>query len=453
MYANRITKTMDYRKLLHLPQKWSHRVVNSHAAWLGAVASLPFMGVLTAVAVTQGNSPDIKPPVQQHVVEALSLPPLQQVAGNNVRYWRDEAVQRGDTIARLLNRLGVRDSDATRFIYSSPLSKNLLKLKTGATLSVELNDQGELFGLRFLNDDENGESVLVAIEKVGDSWQASADAPQTEAMQTVRSVEVRTSASGALAQADVPVEIRTQLGEIFSDQFELASLQRGDKISLVYETLLYNGTPLTTGNILAVEIERSGSNYQAYYFAHDSESGAYYGADGKPLKKGFNLQPVNGARISSGFGMRFHPILRALRMHQGIDYAAGTGTPILAPSDATVDTVAQQSGYGNVVILRHNNKLTTLYAHMSRFETGLKAGSKVKAGQVIGYVGTTGRSTGPHLHMEVRINGQPVDPATTALPTRVLSDSERLAFSKQSVKLAANLKLLREIPVSVAQLD
>lgn len=428
-------------------------MVNSHAAWLGAVASLPFMGVLTAVAVTQGNSPDIKPPVQQHVVEALSLPPLQQVAGNNVRYWRDEAVQRGDTIARLLNRLGVRDSDATRFIYSSPLSKNLLKLKTGATLSVELNDQGELFGLRFLNDDENGESVLVAIEKVGDSWQASADAPQTEAMQTVRSVEVRTSASGALAQADVPVEIRTQLGEIFSDQFELASLQRGDKISLVYETLLYNGTPLTTGNILAVEIERSGSNYQAYYFAHDSESGAYYGADGKPLKKGFNLQPVNGARISSGFGMRFHPILRALRMHQGIDYAAGTGTPILAPSDATVDTVAQQSGYGNVVILRHNNKLTTLYAHMSRFETGLKAGSKVKAGQVIGYVGTTGRSTGPHLHMEVRINGQPVDPATTALPTRVLSDSERLAFSKQSVKLAANLKLLREIPVSVAQLD
>ena len=151
--------------------------------------------------------------------------------------------------------------------------------------------------------------------------------------------------------------------------------------------------------------------------------------------------------------MRFHPILRALRMHQGIDYAAGTGTPILAPSDATVDTVAQQSGYGNVVILRHNNKLTTLYAHMSRFETGLKAGSKVKAGQVIGYVGTTGRSTGPHLHMEVRINGQPVDPATTALPTRVLSDSERLAFSRQSVKLAANLKLLREIPVSVAQLD
>ncbi|MEQ6290418.1 M23 family metallopeptidase [Vogesella sp. GCM10023246] len=445
---------MNYRKLLQLPQKWTSRVVNNHAAWLGAIASLPFMGVLTAVAVTQGNSPEAdKPPLQQHVTEALTLPPLQLAGSNTVRYWRDEAVQRGDTIARLLNRLGVRDSDATRFILSSPLSRDLLKLKTGATLSVELNDQGELFGLRFLNDDENGESVLVAIEKVGDNWQASADAPRTEAMQTVRAVEVTTSATGALAQAGVPVEVRTQLNEIFSDQFELSSMKRDDKINLVYETLLYNGAPLTTGNILAVEIERNGTQYQAFYFAHDSESGAYYDAAGKPLKKGFNLQPVAGARISSGFGMRFHPVLHALRMHQGIDYAAGTGTPILAPSDATVDTVAQQNGYGNVVILRHNNKLTTLYAHMSRFQPGLKAGNKVKAGEVIGYVGTTGRSTGPHLHMEVRINGQAVDPATTALPTRGLDNSERLAFSKQSVKLAANLKLLRDIPVNVAQLD
>ncbi|WP_174875129.1 peptidoglycan DD-metalloendopeptidase family protein [Vogesella oryzae] len=445
---------MNYRKLLQLPQKWTSRVMNNHAIWLGAAASLPFMGALTAVAVTQGNDPAAnKPPVQQHVTETLTLPPLQLASNDSSRYWREEPVQRGDTIARLLNRLGVRDSDATRFIYSSPLSRDLLKLKTGATLSVQLNDQGELFGVRFLNDDENGESVLVNIEKVGNNWQASADAPQTEAMQTVRAVEVSSSASAALASAGIPVEIRTQLNEIFSDQFELSSMKRGDKIDLVYETLLYNGAPLTTGNILAVEIERSGSQYQAYYFAHDSESGAYYDAAGKPLKKGFNLQPVANSHISSGFGMRYHPILHALRMHQGIDYAAGTGTPIMAPADATVDTVAQQNGYGNVVILRHNNKLTTLYAHMSRFQPGLKVGNKVKAGQVIGYVGTTGRSTGPHLHMEVRINGQAVDPATTALPTRVLNNSERLAFSKQSVKLAANLKLLRDIPVTVAQLD
>ncbi|RBH35611.1 hypothetical protein C3F00_045380, partial [Pseudomonas sp. MWU13-2860] len=116
------------------------------------------------------------------------------------RYWRDEAIQRGDTIARVLNRLGIRDSEANRFLHSSPLSKDLLKLKTGATVSVQTNDLGELFGLRFLNDDENGEQVLVAIEKVNGEWQASADPIATEAVQTVRSLPITRSVSAALAK-------------------------------------------------------------------------------------------------------------------------------------------------------------------------------------------------------------------------------------------------------------
>lgn len=443
---------MNYRKLLTFPQKWVARLINNPMTWLGLAASLPFTGALTAVAITQQTALPDRPPLTQQVTEALALPPLHASQGSSVRYWRDEVVQRGDTIARLLNRLGVGDGEATRFIHTSPLSRDLLKLKAGATLSVEVNDQGELFGLRFLNDDENGEKVLVMLEQRNGQWQASADAPQTETLQTVRSVVVRTSASGALAQARVPVEVRAGLSEIFADHLALSSLRPGDKINLVYETLQYKGAPLASGNILAAEIEHGGQTYQAFYFAHDTEAGAYYDANGKPLKKGFVMQPVS-ARISSGFGMRFHPILRTLRMHEGVDYAASEGTPIVAPSDAVVSSVSQQSGYGNVVTLKHSSKLSTLYAHMSRFQPGLQAGSRVKAGDVIGFVGTTGRSTGPHLHMEVLIDGQPVDPATTALPVPGLSSSQRLAFREGSVKLAANLKLLRDIPVSVAQLD
>lgn len=443
---------MNYRKLLTFPQKWVARMINNPMTWLGLAASLPFTGALTALALTQQPALPETPPLARQVSESLTLQPQLSHQASSVRYWRDEAVQRGDTIARLLNRLGVDDAEATRFIHTSLLSRDLLKLKAGATLSVEVNDQGELFGLRFLNDDENGEKVLVVLEKQQGQWQASADAPETDTMQTVRSVVVRTSATGALAQARVPVEVRAGLGEIFADQLALSSLRPGDKINLVYETLLYKGAPLTTGNILAAEIVHGGKTYQAFYFAHDAESGAYYDAAGKPLKKGFSMQPVS-ARISSGFGMRFHPILRSLRMHEGVDYAAAEGTPIVAPSDATVSSVSQQSGYGNVVILRHSNKLSTLYAHMSRFQPGLQAGSRVKAGDVIGFVGSTGRSTGPHLHMEVHVDGQPVDPATTALPVPGLSAGQRLAFREGSVKLAANLKLLRDIPVSVAQLD
>lgn len=444
---------MDYRKLLAFPQKWVARLINNPMTWLGAAACLPFMGAVTALAITQEQAlPKPAAPLAQQVTEQLALPLLAATQPSGLRYWRDEAVQRGDTIARLLNRLGVDDGETTRFIHASPLSRDLLKLRTGATLSVELNDQGELFGLRFLNDDENGEKVLVVIEKNGDQWQASADTPEMQTVQTVRSVLVKTSATGALAQAQVPVEIRTSLSEIFADQLPLAELRPGDKISLVYETLQYKGTPLASGNILGAEIVRAGKTYQAFYFEHDSEFGGYYDAAGKPLKKGFTMQPVN-ARISSGFGMRFHPILRSLRMHEGVDYAAASGTPIVAPSDATVATVAQQSGYGNVVVLKHSNKLSTLYAHMSSFQPDLGPGDKVKAGDVIGFVGSTGRSTGPHLHMEVLIDGQPVDPATTALPVPGLVPSQRLAFRQASVKLAANLRLLRDIPVSVAQLD
>lgn len=420
--------------------------------WLAAAAVLPFLGVVTAVAVAPGQSEPAIVAVKQ-VSEVLTLNPVLPAGKDNVRYWREERVQRGDTVSRLLSRLGVDSSEANRFIHNAPVSKDVLKLRAGATLSVEIDDSGELFGLRFLNDDENGEQVLVAIEKKDGQWQASAEAPETETIQTVRSVTLRTSASGALAQAGVPAEVRAQLSEIFSDQIDFTKLGKDDQINLVYETVYYKGSAIAAGNLLAAELVNRGQRYEAYYFAHDSETGAYYDGAGKPLKKGFSHQPVSNARISSGFGMRFHPILRSLRMHQGIDYAATTGTPIIAPADGTIQAMESQSGYGNVVILRHNQKLSTLYAHMSRFESKLKSGSQVKAGDVIGYVGSTGRSTGPHLHMEVRINGQAVDPSTTALPVPGLSASQRLAFRQQSVKLAAKLQLLRETPVAVAQSD
>lgn len=443
---------MNYKTLLQLPRTGVRRLMKHRFSWMIGAATLPFLGVMTAVAVAPGAA-EKAPVTVQEVSQQLTLPAIPSHVSDNTRYWREEPVQRGDTLSRLLNRLGVGSAEANRFIHTAPVSRDVLKLRAGATLSVEINDQGELFGLRFLNDDENGEKVLVVIEKQGGSWLASAEPPTTDTIQAVRSVEVRTSLSGALAQAGVPVEMRAQLGEIFADQLDISRLKRGDRVKLVYETLLYKGSPIATGNLLAAEIDTGNKLWQAFYFAHDSESGAYYDAQGKPLRKGFSQQPVSNARISSGFGMRFHPILRSLRMHQGIDYAASSGTPIMAPSDGTIDSMNTQSGYGNVVVLKHSAKLSTLYAHMSRFEPTLKRGSKVKAGDVIGYVGSTGRSTGAHLHMEVRVDGQPVDPSTTALPVPGLSATQHLAFSKQSVKLAANLKLLRDIPVSVAQLE
>ncbi|KZE35106.1 M23 family metallopeptidase [Crenobacter luteus] len=442
---------MNYRKLITIPQKCLARARGHRLNWLGVVAALPLFGMVTAFAIAPGE--DKPAPVEiESVVQQLALPPLTS-ADSQTRYWREEAVVRGDTLARLLNRLGVGDEEARRFLASSPLSRELLKLKTGATLSVETNDAGELFGLRFLNDDENGEQVLVVAEKVGGEWRARAGEVDAVAQPTMKSLTITGGVTAALIDAQVPAEVRAQLAEIFSDRFELADLKRGDRIAVVYETMFYQGAPVAFGNVLAAEVTRGERVDDAYYFAHDSESGAYYDRDGTPLKKGFGLQPVDGARISSGFGLRRHPILNSLRLHAGVDYAAPTGTPIRAPADGVVTTAETQNGYGNVVMVRHNGKLTTVYGHLSRFAAGVREGKTVRAGDLIGYVGSTGRSTGPHLHFEVRVNNQPVDPASAALPSPGLTPAQKLAFREKSAELSNRLALLRAIPVNVAQLD
>ncbi|OWY40445.1 peptidase [Xenophilus sp. AP218F] len=443
---------MDYRKLLHIPQNCVGKLINHHWSWLGIAAALPLFGMATAAAVASNAQTEPEPPEVQQVVERLALPAF-EFQQSSTRYWRDEPIKRGDTIARVLNRLGIRDSDANRFLYSSPLSRDLLKLKAGATLSVQTNDAGELYGLRFLNDDENGEQVLVALENKNGVWQASADPIVAQSVETMRGLTVKRNAVAELNQLKVPADIRNQLEEIFADQFSLASLKAGDRINLVYETLLHGGSPVGSGNLLAASIRRDGRDYQAFYFAHDSESGAYYDAAGKPVKQGFSRQPVAATRISSGFGWRKHPILRTMRLHSGIDYAASSGTPIVAPADGTLAKAERQNGYGNMIEIRHNAKTTTLYAHMSAFAKGMKAGKAVKAGEVIGYVGSTGRSTGPHLHFEVKINGQAVDPATNALPTPGLSSTQLAQFQTKSSALTARLNLLGSIPTNVAMLD
>jgi murein DD-endopeptidase MepM/ murein hydrolase activator NlpD len=167
-------------------------------------------------------------------------------------------------------------------------------------------------------------------------------------------------------------------------------------------------------------------------------------------KLGFSNQPVDFARISSPYGVRFHPVLRTVKMHTGIDYAAPSGTPIKAPADGEIVFKGWKGGYGNTVMLQHSNGVETLYAHMSAFSP---AGGKVRAGEIIGYVGSTGRSTGPHLHYEARLNGQPVNPATVALPTPKLSQTEMAEFRRQQQDASNTLAAVRNLPVTVAQLD
>ena len=419
--------------------------------WTAVPVAMALFGSVTAFAVSDAK--ETHKPEFTKVVERLAKPKLQQQPLVE-SYWREEQVAEGENFNSFLNRLGISDTEVHNLLAQKSFSPDLVKLRANQMVSIQADNKGGLSAIQFFSDDDDGEKILLALEKVNGTWQASANEVETVTLPTLRAVNVVTSARGALAQARVPVEIREAISEIFSDKFELDDLKEGDTVRVLYESHYFRGQEVSTGNILALEVGKTGRLYQAYYFDHGDNTGAYYDHRGKALSKGeFAKIPVNATRVSSPYGTRFHPILKTYRMHSGIDYAAPSGTPIMAPADGVVSFAGVKGGYGNAIMLNHRKGMETLYGHMSAFVSGVSAGKAVKAGDVIGFVGSTGRSTGPHLHYEVRINGQVVDPSTVALPARTLSNTELAAFKGRVKSADQKIAAIRGLPVMVAQLD
>jgi peptidase, M23 family len=413
---------------------------------------LPVSGAMTAYAVTEPV-----PEYQGFKVERVSeeLPAVYVETGNfQSSYWAQEVVQQGDSLADVLTRMGVPQTDIKQIMAKNSAERDMQHLRANQSVNIRIDASGQVTDVQFFTDEEL-ERNLVALEKVKGKWQASTSEVDMKTMPTLRSVVVRTSARGAMAQAEIPVEIRESLSEIFSDLLSLEDLKEGDVIRLLYDSMYFRGQQMGTGNILAAEIVKGGQSHQAYYYSQgkgDEESGSYYDQSGKSLqqKAGFNIEPVVYTRISSPFGYRVHPVLHTVRMHTGIDYAAPSGTPIKATADGVITFKGWKGGYGNTVMIRHSNGVETLYGHMSAFTP---AQGTVRAGEVIGFVGTTGRSTGPHLHYEARVNSQPVNPTTVALPTPKLTPTNMAAFRQQQKSANTILASVRGLPVSVAQLD
>ena len=217
----------------------------------------------------------------------------------------------------------------------------------------------------------------------------------------------------ATDDAGLPDSVATQLAEIFGGEIDFhRDLRRGDHLSVIYETIYHDGRPLRGGRVLCAEFVNDGHTYRAVYFQAADGKGAYYSPEGKSLKKAFLRSPLEFSRITSGFSMRLHPILKEWRAHKGVDYAAPTGTRVKATADGAVDFVGVQRGYGNVVILRHQGKYTTYYGHLKGFASGVRKAMRVAQGDTIGYVGMSGMATGPHLHYEFRINDVQQNPSS-----------------------------------------
>ncbi|KZC81382.1 peptidase M23B [Neisseria flavescens] len=413
---------------------------------------LPASGIMTAYAIT-----DPQPAQTDFKVERISEElPAVYVETNTYQssYWAQEVVQAGDSLADVLTRMGVNQEDIKQIMAKNNANLDMKNLRTNQSVNIRIDSSGQVTDVQFFTDEEL-ERNLVALEKVKGKWRISNAEIDMKTMPTLRSVQIRTSAIGDMLRAEIPSEVYIQLKEIFADSFNMSDLGEGDTVRLLYNSMYFRGQQMAVGDILAAEVVKDGKTYQAYYYSQgkgDEESGSYYDQNGKSLqqKEGFNTEPVAYTRISSPFGYRVHPVLHTVRMHTGIDYAAPTGTPIKAAADGEVIFKGWKGGYGNTVMIRHANGVETLYGHMSAFSP---ADGRVRAGEVIGFVGTTGRSTGPHLHYEARVNGQPVNPTTVALPTPKLTPTNMAAFRKQQKDASTMLSTIRSLPVSVAQLD
>ena len=426
-------------------------------AGVGVVGVSLFSMVAAFGTVTDSRLADMP---RQQVVEQLALPSLSATADNEQSFLREDRVQRGDTVMELLQRLGVDDPAAVGFLKGNASTQTLFRqLSPGKNLSARTGPQGQLQTLVFpLNGGRD--KALVVERRVGpdgDQFFASEQTLPLETQVVMKTAEIRYSLFGASDAAGIPDSVATQLADVFGGDIDFhRDLRKGDRFAVIYESINHLGRPVRSGRILAAEFVNNGKAYRAAWFADPAggeSSGGYYTADGKNIRKAFLRSPLEFSRITSGFtSARFHPVLQKWRAHKGVDYGAPTGTRVKATGDGVVEYVGVKGGYGKVVILRHQNRYTTLYGHLSGFASGLRTGSRVGQGDVIGFVGATGLASGPHLHYEFRVSDVHQNPLAMALPSAPpLMPQQFGLFRAQTEAHLARLDLIRGL--SLAQAD
>ncbi|HET8871940.1 MAG TPA: peptidoglycan DD-metalloendopeptidase family protein, partial [Aquabacterium sp.] len=395
-----------------------------------AVLALMAGSAMTAFGVAPLTAlPDAATPTVRELTEPLPLPDLpkqlSQLDEQSLTLYRTEITRQTDTVDSLLRRLGVDDPDAAQFLRSDATAAALLQGRAGKTVQAAVND-GRLQhlvvrGPAASNDQWDTHFTRLTIERVqgpsGMTWQAHQEQVPLQVTPQLASGTILSSLYQAADDAKVPDAVTNQVAEIFSSDIDFRrELRKGDTFSVVYEALTADGEPISwgapAGRVLAARFINQGVTHDAIWYQEPGHKGGYFDANGRSKNRAFLGSPLAFSRVTSGFSMRFHPILQTWRAHLGVDYGAPTGTPVRSVGDGVVSFAGQQNGYGNVIQLQHAGNRMTVYAHLSRID--VRRGQHVQQGQQIGAVGATGWATGPHLHFEFKINGKQVDPLSIA---------------------------------------
>ena len=392
---------------------------------------------------TASLAPDAADVQVRQVLESVSPLPLQAQSdlldNHAFRLYRSEVTRSTDNPDALLRRLGIDDPAASAFLRADPTARQSLWGRGGRNVTAEASDDNRLLKLsaRWTADDSGNFRRLV-VERSGAGFRSVIETAPLAASTRLAGGSIQSSLFAATDDARIPDGVAVQLAEIFSGDIDFhRALRKGDRFSVVYETLEGDGEPMRSGRVLSAEFVNNGKTYQAMWFqdaaAHGANGkGAYYTLDGQSLRRSFLASPMEFSRVTSGFKMRFHPLLQKWRAHLGVDYAAPTGTPVRSVGDGVVEFAGVQNGFGNVVFVNHRNNNTTVYGHLSRID--VKRGQSISQSQVLGAVGSTGWATGPHLHFEFRVNGVHHDPLTIAKQSDAVpvTAASRQVFDRQA---------------------
>ncbi|NDD02484.1 MAG: M23 family metallopeptidase [Betaproteobacteria bacterium] len=421
--------------------------VARHPQHVTAVLAAVLLGGGGGAFAVANLGPDAANLPVRTLVETLSTPNLDaQVAAleqQTLKLYRNDITRSSDTAEGLLRRLGLVDADAAAFIRKTPEVRQALLNRAGRNVSVEANEQQQLLTLttRWLkNDNDSQFQRMVITRDANNHFSVRTDTAPLTASVRMAGGTVNSSLYEASDEARLPDSVTRQLADVFSGQIDFhRALRKGAVFSVVYETLEAEGEPLRAGRLLSAEITNDQKTYNAVWFQEPGQKGSYYTLKGDSLRRAFLASPMPYSRRTSGFGMREHPILHTQRAHLGVDYAAPIGTPVMSVADGVVVESGYQGAFGNMVIVQHNARQSTVYAHLSRMN--VKRGQTIKQGDIVGAVGTTGLSTGPHLHFEFRINGRHVDPLTLAQQgsSEPISSAQRPQFNQRAESARAQL--------------
>lgn len=434
------------RTLAHLLDATSQSLSRHPKRIMGGIGTVLLGTGVTAFGIAP-MAPDAADLPVSLVTEVLNAAPAQPewnlvpgMAGFSL--YRSDVVRRDDTAQSLLNRLGSPDSLAQAFLRTDPLARQLFDGRGTKHVSLETTDRHDLQKLtaRWVSGENDRQFQRLVVEKGPSGFQSRLEEADLVPSTRLGSGDIRSSLFAATDAAGIPDAVAIQLAELFAGDIDFRrDLRVGDRFTLAYEVLEADGEPMTTGRVLSAEFVNDNRKYSAVWFGEGGQRGAYYSFDGQSARKEYLASPLQFTRVSSGYGMRFHPVHGGRRAHLGVDYAAPTGTPVRTIGDGVVSFAGQQRGYGNVVFVTHRKQHTTVYAHLSRID--VRRGQRVAQGDNVGAVGCTGTCTGPHLHFEFRDNGVHLDPLVALRNSESVPLNPALRARFNVVASAQRLKL------------